>query len=78
MCRNFAKDRIGHSSNKLSLTVHVVPNVPDKKVFDLLATIRKLLSERFGVSHTTAQIERTPCEHADGAHTFAVGTDHRR
>ena len=60
------------TSNKLSLTVHVVTNVADEKVFDLLVAIRKMLAERFDVSHTTVQIERTPCELADGAHTFAV------
>ncbi len=60
------------TSNKLSLTVHVVTAVPDEQVFDLLATIRKMLAERFDVSHTTVQIERTPCEQADGAHTFQV------
>ena len=60
------------TSNKLSLTVHVVTDVADEKVFDLLAAIRKMLAERFDVVHTTVQIERTPCELADGAHTFAV------
>ena len=63
------------TSNKLSLTVHVVTDVADEKVFDLLTSIRKMLAERFDVSHTTVQIERTPCEQSDGAHTFAVGTD---
>ena len=63
------------TSNKLSLTVHVVTDVADEKVFDLLAEIRKMLAERFDVSHTTVQIERTPCEQADGAHNFAVEAD---
>ena len=63
------------TSNKLSLTVHVVTDVADEKVFDLLTAIRKMLAERFDVAHTTVQIERTPCELADGAHTFAVGAD---
>ncbi len=60
------------TSNKLSLTVHVVTDAADEKIFDLLAAIRKMLAERFDVAHTTVQIERTPCELADGAHTFAV------
>ena len=60
------------TSNKLSLTVHVVTNVPDEKVFDLLTAIRKMLAERFDVAHTTVQIERMPCEQAEGAHIFAV------
>lgn len=60
------------TSNKLSLTVHVVTSAPDAQVFDLLTTIRKMLAERFEVSHTTVQLERTPCEQADGAHTFQV------
>ena len=63
------------TSNKLSLTVHVVTDVADEKVFDLLIAIRKMLAQRFDVAHTTVQIERTPCEQADGAHTFAVGAD---
>ena len=63
------------TSNKLSLTVHVVTDVADEKVFDLLTAIRKMLAQRFDVAHTTVQIERTPCEQADGAHTFAVGAD---
>ena len=44
----------------------------DEKAFDLLAAIRKKLAERFDVAHTTVQIERTPFEQADGAHTFTV------
>ena len=63
------------TSNKLSLTVHVVTDVANEKVFDLLIAIRKMLAQRFDVAHTTVQIERSPCEQADGAHTFAVGTD---
>lgn len=58
------------TSNKVSLTVHVVTDVRDEQAFELLVTIRKMLAERFDVSHTTVQIERTPCEQADGAHTF--------
>ena len=50
------------TSNKLSLTVHVVTDVTNEKVFDLLAAIRKMLAERFDVAHTTEQIKRTPCE----------------
>ena len=59
------------TSNKLSLTVHVVTAAPAEQIFDLLATIRALLAEKFDVSHTTVQIERTPCEQADGKHAFA-------
>ena len=66
------------TSNKLSLTVHVVTDVANEKVFDLLTAIRKMLAQRFDVAHTTVQIERTPCEQADGAHTFAVGADKAR
>ena len=66
------------TSNKLSLTVHVVTDVADEKVFNLLTAIRKMLAQRFDVAHTTVQIERTPCEQADGAHTFAVGADKAR
>jgi cobalt-zinc-cadmium efflux system protein len=62
------------TSNKLSLTVHVVTDLPDGQVFDLLVMIRKMLAERFDVSHTTVQIERTPCEQADGAHTFQIAS----
>ncbi len=62
------------TSNKLSLTVHVVTDLPDEQVFDLLVAIRKMLAERFDVSHTTVQIERTPCEQADGAHTFQIAS----
>ena len=59
------------TSNKLSLTVHVVTAAPAEQIFDLLATIRALLAEKFDVSHTTVQIERNPCEQADGKHAFA-------
>ena len=59
------------TSNKLSLTAHVVTTLPAEQIFDLLATIRALLAEKFDVSHTTVQIERTPCEQADGKHAFA-------
>ena len=60
------------TSNKLSLTVHVVTDVPDGKIFELLTEIRAMLAVRFDVAHTTVQIERTPCEQSDGAHTFSV------
>ena len=63
------------TSNKLSLTVHVVTDVADEEVFNLLTAIRKMLAQRFDLAHTTVQIERKPCEQADGAHTFAVGAD---
>ena len=53
----------------------MVTDVANEKVFDLLTAIRKMLAQRFHVAHTTVQIERTPREQADGAHTFSVGTD---
>ena len=63
------------TSNKLSLTVHVVTDVPDGKIFELLTAIRAMLAVRFEVAHTTVQIERTPCEQSDGAHTFSVAEE---
>ena len=59
------------SSNKHSVTVHLVTVLPDEQVFGLVATIRALLAERFDLSHSTVQIERTPCEQADATHAFA-------
>ena len=60
------------TSNKFSLTVHVVTSVPEPRVFEMLAAIRTMLVDRFDVAHTTVQIERTPCEQADGNHTFSA------
>lgn len=57
------------SSNKISLTAHVVID-PDYDGEEVLEMIRALLSSQFKISHTTLQQERTKCMDAESSCNF--------
>lgn len=57
------------TTGKSSLTAHVVHNAqtsPDQ----LIKAIQEILAHRFGVFHTTLQLELTPCEHSKDGCNF--------
>lgn len=58
------------SSGKVSLTAHVVSSLPSGRQDELLGMIRDLLAEKYHISHTTLQIEVTPCGQEDAEHSF--------
>ncbi|MDY7576760.1 cation diffusion facilitator family transporter [Herbaspirillum sp. RTI4] len=67
------------SSNKISLTVHVVREPGDTGYASLLTAIRQMLAERFNIHHATVQLEDLPCEQDHPEHSFSakhVGHDH--
>lgn len=49
------------TSGKNSLTVHVV-SVPDSDEQSVLHDVRKSIAEKFGIHHSTVQIEATACD----------------
>lgn len=49
------------TNGKISLTAHMVIEVDTKKEHSLLGMATKLLEEKFNVTHSTIQIERTLC-----------------
>jgi cobalt-zinc-cadmium efflux system protein len=58
------------SIGKLSLTVHIVSAWPVERQNELLLAVRHLVEETFKIYHSTVQIEQTPCDQADGHHSF--------
>lgn len=58
------------SSGKTSLTAHVVFNAAGQGQGVLLSAIRAQLAQHFDIHHSTIQLEDTPCEQAEGAHSF--------
>ena len=60
------------SSGQVSLTVHVV-NEPQAHPQALLVELRALLAQRFGLHHTTLQVEAQACELAGEVHSFGGG-----
>lgn len=63
------------SNERISLTVHVITDDQTVDRQDLQDRLSDLLEERFGISHTTVQIERSACPAhydcapvADGSH----------
>lgn len=72
------------TSNKTSLTVHVVTAADADNAASVLPRIRALVRERFGISHITVQCEASPCEQTDDEYhfgspgpAFAAGHDHK-
>jgi cobalt-zinc-cadmium efflux system protein len=61
------------TSGKASLTVHVVSGPDGEDWQALLQRVRACVAQRFGLHHSTVQIERTPCEqtHEADAAVFA-------
>lgn len=59
------------SSGKTSLTVHVVAPDGADGYPRLLREIRHMLAHRFGIHHSTVQLEPEPCEQARDVHSFA-------
>lgn len=62
------------TSGKASLTVHVVSRSDTTDLQTLLDTVRKRIADKFGLRHSTVQVERTPCEQAveSDEHVFAA------
>ncbi len=62
------------TSGKPSLTVHVVSDRAAGGWPTLLSAVRSAIETKFGIHHSTVQIEATPCEQAGEVHSF--GEDH--
>jgi len=60
------------TTGKTTLTVHLVTEPQPETESDLLPAVRKLLSDRFEISHITVQCELQPC------HQATDDTDHFR
>ncbi len=58
------------TSGKTSLTAHVVRHPGADAEAELLPAIHAQLSARFGITHTTVQVESVACHQADEAHRF--------
>ena len=56
------------TSGKDSLSVHVVSEV--NELTDLTSRATTLLADKFGIHHSTIQVERQPCAQAAGKHSF--------
>jgi len=63
------------TSDKISLSVHVVCDGDARDFQDLLQSVRRRLADKFEIHHSTVQVERTPCEQAGESdnHVFAEG-----
>lgn len=62
------------TSGKHSLSSHIVYDRNRVESGQLLTALRHMLSERFDMHHVTLQLEHTPCEDADSAHTYRPPT----
>jgi cobalt-zinc-cadmium efflux system protein len=58
------------ASGRMSLSVHVVVAPPLPPGDALLTGLRTLLAERFGIHHSTVQLEQAPCEQERAEHGF--------
>lgn len=58
------------SSGKASLTVHLVSAAAPEQWPALTSAVRKMLSQEFGVHHTTIQLENSACEQGDAEHAY--------
>ncbi len=57
------------TSGRMCLTAHVVARVDASAQEALMAAVRGMLHERFGIDHVTLQLEQTPCpDGAEGVH----------
>lgn len=57
------------TSGRMCLTAHVVASVDASAQEALMAAVRSMLHERFGIDHVTLQLEQTPCpDGAEGVH----------
>lgn len=63
------------TSDKVSLSVHVVCDASVRDLQALLQSVRRRLAEKFDIHHSTVQVELKPCEQAGEAdnHVFAEG-----
>lgn len=52
------------TSDKISISVHVVSDARMQDPQVLLLDIRRRIAEKFHIHHSTVQVERTPCEQA--------------
>lgn len=59
------------SSGKTSLTVHVVQKAEATHTA-ILASVKRVLWEKFEISHTTVQCELTACDQTDDEHHFEI------
>ena len=60
----------GLSSNKISLSVHVVHSLSHQGQHQILFQVRELLNHKFNISHATIQCEIEPCEQSNDSHHF--------
>ena len=58
------------TSGKHSLSSHIVFDRDVVEAGQMLAALRRMLSERFDMHHVTLQLEHMPCEDAHSAHTY--------
>lgn len=70
------------TSGKASLTVHVVCPGTAGDWPSVLASIRAVLANDFGIHHSTVQLEQTPCEQDRDTHAFGpagqLSSDHHQ
>ena len=65
------------ASGKVSLTAHVVCELPDAALVQTMQRIRYVLAEQFDIHHSTVQLERHPCEQAEATHSFSGANSSR-
>ena len=58
------------TSGKHSLSSHIVFDRDVVEAGQMLAALRRMLSERFDMHHVTLQLEHMPCDDAHSAHTY--------
>lgn len=62
------------SSDKNSLSVHVVHTLTETKQYALLQSVRAMLAAQFDIHHSTVQLENVPCGQADSSHQFLAAS----
>jgi hypothetical protein len=62
------------TSGKNSLNAHLVLNDGACPAQDVLKAANDMLSTRFGITHTTVQVETDGCQSADSADTSCIMT----
>jgi cobalt-zinc-cadmium efflux system protein len=61
------------ASDRISLSVHAVLAPSAQPGDTMLRRIRGMLAERFGIHHSTVQLETAPCEQQRAEHGFGPG-----
>lgn len=63
-------------SGHVSLSVHAVVAPPEQPSDALLGRVRAMLAERYGIHHSTVQLETAPCEQARERHGYGPRERH--